>query len=307
MTIVLRRVLATAAIPIALGGCGHVPFIHRGDVTRPADAHGQAAVASAAHEKAHAVKRERHAPSSAIDDAREQAALAPAEPYWPFRLAELAFAADSAAAGEAALHASLARDPDYAPALGLLSRRLYDTRRHDEAIAMLEASRTRLVARDATLPADLTAGLALHYEALGRGDAARAVLAAPHADRAGAREALVYLMLKGDHPDSAADLAAAALDDDPKSAVHQNNYGITRLRAGDPARAEKAFLAAIELDPALPGPYYNLAILAKYYRMDDAAAARWFDAYRRRGTSDPDSLAQVFAKGDAAAGKEGGR
>jgi tetratricopeptide (TPR) repeat protein len=279
-----------------------VPFAGHADVTKPrAEADPRARVAEAERK---AKAREKRGPApSALDDAREQMALDAAQPYWPFHLAELELAADSAAAGEASLGAALARDPDYAPALALLSKRLYETRRHEEAVTLLEASRARLAARSQTMSGDLLAGLALHLEALGRsGEAREALAAAPHADRAGTRGALVYLMLRGDHPDSATVLAASAVDDDPKSAVGQNNFGITRLRAGDPAAAKQAFLKAVDLDPSLPGPYYNLAILEKFYLFDDTAAARWFDAYRQRGRTDPDSLAQVFAKVTAVGG-----
>jgi Tfp pilus assembly protein PilF len=308
MNSVLRRALPLTALSVLLAGCGHVPFGHHADVTKTsrsnhAEPDPGRRVAEAEHK---ATARDKRAPApSAMDDAREQSALDPTQPYWPFHLAELELAADSVAAGESQLRAALARDPDYAPALALLSKRLYDTRRHEEAATLLEASRARHAARGDAMPADLLAGLALHLEALDRHDEARAALAAaPNPDRAAARGALIYLLLRGDHPDSASDLAAAAVDDDPKSAVLQNDYGITRLRAGDPAAAKKAFLKAVDLDPSLPGPYYNLAILEKFYRFDDAAAARWFDAYRRRGRTDPDSLGQVFAKQDAAEGRE---
>ena len=106
----------------------------------------------------------------------------------------------------------------------------------------------------------------------------------------------VYVALRGDAPDSASAAAAGLVREHPQSAVNQNNYGITRLRAGDPEAASNAFLLAIELDASLPGPYYNLAILEKYYRLDDAAAERWFRKYRERATDDPDGLAQGFEK-----------
>jgi Tfp pilus assembly protein PilF len=85
--------------------------------------------------------------------------------------------------------------------------------------------------------------------------------------------------------------------DDPKSGACRNNYGITRLRAGDPAAAREALQAAIQIDPRLPGPYYNLAILEKYYALDDAAAERSFGQYWERSHADPDRLAQALAPG----------
>jgi Flp pilus assembly protein TadD len=81
-----------------------------------------------------------------------------------------------------------------------------------------------------------------------------------------------------------------------KSAVNHNNYGITKLRAGEPETAREAFLTAIEIDPSLPGPYYNLAILEKFYRFNDEAAVKWFGLYQERSRDDPDGLIDVFAE-----------
>lgn len=103
-----------------------------------------------------------------------------------------------------------------------------------------------------------------------------------------------YLALRGPTPGDARPLAEAALRDDAKSAANQNNYGVTRLHAGDPARAREAFMKAIEIDPKLPGPYYNLAILEKYFVLDDDAAATWFGRYWSRSHADPDRLAEAF-------------
>ena len=236
-------------------------------------------------------------------EVREQAALDPAQPYWPYRMAEVYLEADSTAQAEAALENALARDPSYAPALSRLSRLYYDSGRHSLAIARLEAARQAA----GGLAPPLLAGLALHYDALHRVDEARAVMAQiPRSDRE-AGSALVYLTLRGERPDSAGALADALLDRDSGSAANHNNLGITRLRAGDPVAARKAFLRAIDLDPRRAGPYYNLAILEKYYLFDDASAARWFKAYAQRSRQDPDSLFGVFYKGErppSLAGKE---
>ena len=224
-----------------------------------------------------------------------QSASAPGEPYWPYRLGELELAVDSLSAAESALKASLARNATYAPALALLSKLYYSAGRHQEAVALLEPVRSRPDAFPEGARQILLAGLALHEEALGRADLAGAAVAqAQPADAQHAGSAIVYVLLRGEAPDSAAALAAAAVRADPRSAVNQNNYGITRLRAGDPVSAHRAFLAAIERDPDLPGPYYNLAILEKYYRFEDDDAARWFDAYWKRSHADPDSLFGVF-------------
>ncbi|HEY6867956.1 MAG TPA: tetratricopeptide repeat protein, partial [Candidatus Eisenbacteria bacterium] len=231
-------------------------------------------------------------------EAEARSASDPREPYWPYRLAELDVALDSLPQAESALKAALSRDATYAPALALLSKLYYDAGRSREAVALLEPVRARPEAFPDPARQILLAGLALHEAALGRTDLAGAALAAAGpSDAPEAGSARVYVMLRGERPDSAAGPAAAALHDDPHSAANQNNYGITRLRAGDPAAARRAFLAAIDRDPDLPGPYYNLAILDKYYLFEDDDAARWFDAYWKRSHADPDSLARVFEAG----------
>ncbi|HKQ57434.1 MAG TPA: tetratricopeptide repeat protein [Candidatus Eisenbacteria bacterium] len=239
-------------------------------------------------------------------EAREQAALAPAEPYWLHRLGQIYLDADSTAQAETALQASLHRDPGYAPALALLSRVYYQSGRHQEGATLLEAARTRASAAGGTLPPDLVAGLALHYEAMDRHDLAGALVGAKGGEARASRSASVYVTLRGDTPGAAAEMAREALDEDPRSAANQNNYGITRLRAGDPKAARSAFQRAIEIDPKLPGPYYNLAILERFYMFDEEAASRWLSEYRKRATDDPDNLFAPVAKNEPkpAAGKE---
>ena len=236
-----------------------------------------------------------HGIVSERSDVVAQSAAHPSEPYWPYRLGELELASDSLAAAEDALKAALSRDPAYAPALALLSKLYYRSGRHADAVTLLEPVRSRPEAFPDGARQILLAGLALHEEAMGRADlAARALAGARPADAREAGSAMVYVLLRGEQPDSAAALAAAALHADPHSAANQNNYGITRLRAGDPDAARRAFLAAIDRDPNLPGPYYNLAILEKFYLFEDQEAARWYQAYRKRSHADPDSLAGVF-------------
>lgn len=254
-----------------------------------------------AHPSDHAVPgatSEGRTGASRLLEVQAQSASHPAEPYWPYRLGELRLASDSLVAAEAALQASLARDRTYAPALALLSRLYYRTGRHQDAVTMLEGVRSRPDAFPSDARQILLAGLALHLEALGRPDLAGAAIAeARHTDTRRAESARIFVMLRGDQPDSAAAPAAAAVRTDPHSAVNQNNYGITRLRAGDPVAARHAFLSAIERDPDLPGPYYNLAILEKYYLFQDDDASRWFDAYWTRSHADPDSLYGAFQGG----------
>jgi tetratricopeptide (TPR) repeat protein len=238
--------------------------------------------------------------ASRPDDLRSQSALQPSEPYWPYAIAREAMDDDSLANAERSLQAALARDSSYPPALALLSKVYFRSGRHAEAIQLLEAARARLDGTNAGFPPELLAGLALHYDALDRPDLAAELMGQVRKPEShGAGSARVYVVLRGESPDSADGMAKAAVDREPRSAVAQNNFGITRLRAGDPDGARRAFLAAVDLDPRLPGPYYNLAILEKFFLQDDPAAARWFKLYGERSQDDPDGLAEAFGKADA--------
>jgi len=229
-----------------------------------------------------------------LQEAREQAALQPGEPYWPFHAAELYVRSDSLTSAEGWLEIALARNAGYAPALSLLSRIYFKTGRNEQGITLLESARSDPARFPDGFPAELLAAMALHYDALGRHDLAAQVLRA--VPRAKSGSVGVYVTMRGDAPDSASAAAAALARDRPKSAANQNNAGIALLRSGDPVGAAKLFQRAIELDPKLPGPYYNLAILEKFYRLDDEAAERWYRKYRERASDDPDGLAQVFDK-----------
>ena len=243
-----------------------------------------------------------------VFEARDQSSVDVTEPYWPYRLGEVYAEADSNARAESALKSALRRDPTYAPALALLSKLYYDTKRHQEGVELLESAGNRKGAFPDGLPASLLGGLALHYEALGRHDLAAAVVAGARPSDAGkAGSALVYITLRGDNPDAAADMARAALDHDSRSAANHNNFGITRLRAGDPKAARDAFLRAVEIDPRLAGPYYNLAIVERFYFLDDESAARWLKEYRERATEDPDGLFKQFEKAEPKPVAEKGR
>jgi tetratricopeptide (TPR) repeat protein len=278
---VASRALAALVLllPLALAGCG-VPAVGRlGGLL------GGGSKAPSA------------SPEEALAEAQLLTTMQPTEAYWPYRAGELLLAKGAAIEAEEALKTSLARDPSHAPALSLLSKIYFDAKRHEEAVVMLEAVRSNARVFPGGMPRTLLEGLALHYDALGRPDVAAAVL--DDIARSGAANAaspLVYLRLRGDTPDAANDPARTALDRNPRSAANYNNYGITLLRTGDPKAARKAFLTAIDIDPDMPGPYYNLAILEKYYLFHDDSAARWFRMYRDRANDDPDGLAQVLVK-----------
>jgi tetratricopeptide (TPR) repeat protein len=269
-------------LAVPLGGCVFNMLGHRGAPTPEAQS-GMTRV-----------EEPEKTPEDHLTALRERAAAAPAEPYWLYRIANLHLAKGERDSAEAALEAALARDRFYAPALSVLSEMWYTAGRHLDATRRLEPLRADF---PGGMPPALLAGLALHYDALGRPDRAAQVMAeVSRPDKNDAGSAAVYVLLRGEHPESAAKPAAEAVKENPKSAAAQNNYGITLLRASDLDAAATAFRTAIELDPALPGPYYNLAILEKYYRFDDAAAARWYAQYRQRSNDDPDGLARVFAK-----------
>jgi tetratricopeptide (TPR) repeat protein len=225
---------------------------------------------------------------------QQKAMERPDDAYWMFRIAEVQLASGDAAAAETALGFALQRESEHAPSLALLSKIYYDSARHAEAVELLESAQ----ARTGSLPDELVAALALQYEAIGRVD-----LSDRLADSLGSRladwskngSAVAFLRLKGNEFRSAEDVAKHALEADPKSAVNHNNFGIAKLYAGDPEAARKSFLTAVELDPELPGPLYNLAIVDRFYFFDDDHARDWFTKYQRLSDDDPDGLASSLA------------
>ena len=229
---------------------------------------------------------------------RRQSALARGEAYWPHRISMLQLAQarpDSALFynGEA-----LRRDPDFAAALSLRSRVLYQQQRYQEAADMLRAAE----ARQALSPA-LLAGLALHLERLEDYDAADAIYARlePAPETSGV---LIYRRLSGEEFQQALELAEQAVARDPNDAQTLNNYAVALLYAGAPSRAKEQLLRAHELDAKLPGPLYNLAIVDRYYFFDAAASRQWLSDYLRLSSEDPDGLVESFAQADAQAQPE---
>ncbi len=279
------RMLALAILGVSLTGCG---ALRRSTATAP----------SAEAPAAPATTTAQTAPdANALAEVRARALSEPSEAYWPYREAVLVLGdatqpkPSDVAQARAALEASLARDPGYPAALALLSRLDFAAGRHAEAIARLEPYRVTLPGVSEEERKALLEGLALHYDAIGRTDLAAQTtseIGAPSGDSHASTR--VYLVLRGDSPDQATDPATRALKQGKESAVNRNNFGITRLRAGDVEGALESFTRAIELDPALPGPYYNLALLERHYRFDERAAARWLALYRERSNDDPDGL-----------------
>ncbi|HVH06783.1 MAG TPA: hypothetical protein VNE71_12370 [Myxococcota bacterium] len=235
--------------------------------------------------------KEEARPTDALSEAKLRATEQPGEPWWPYRVAELEAKSGRREASEAALRDALGREPGYGPALTSISKLLYVQGRHEEAVALLAPVRDGSIVMDEDDRAAAIAGLALHEAALGRDDHARAALAAlEKSGRGGALAVSAYLAVRGTDQRAALDLTEAAVRSAPRSAAAHNNRGIALLRAADPEQAEKEFETAIALDPTLPGPWYNLAILERFYRMDHAKAAQRFQQYWARSHDDPDSL-----------------
>jgi tetratricopeptide (TPR) repeat protein len=249
-------------------------------------------------------------PADPLAAARAHASSDSTSAYWLDRTAELQLAADSVDAARATLALALRRDPYDATALALASRLDYRAGRHGEAIERLEKARAHPEAFPNGIPSALLAGLALHYDAIDRIDQVRALVADPAwRDEPATRAARGYLALRGDLPDSSVDTVDDAVRREPDSAIHQNNAGIVRLRRGDPEGARRAFRAAIDRNPKLPGPYYNLALLETYYAADDSAGRHWFERYWALSHDDPDRLAARLGKDSAprAAGVPAGK
>jgi tetratricopeptide (TPR) repeat protein len=233
--------------------------------------------------------------AAAIAAARVELAAAPDEPYWAFRLGELQVAADSTEAAERSLLEALWIDPYHPPALALVSKLYFRQGRHEDAIARLEVARSEPSAFPDGFPDALVAGLAVHYDAIGELETADQLVSSIEEPRGGATaSAVTYVKLRGDAFDTAGELAEHALERAPGSAANLNNYGITRLQAGDPQAAKAAFTEAIAIDPTLPGPYYNLAIVERFYFLDGEAARDWFVRYWALSRDDPDALADVL-------------
>lgn len=166
---------------------------------------------------------------------------------------------------------------------------------HAEAIALMG----RWLEAHPQAPSAVRAALAVHLEAAGQPDAAAAALQPCAKDDPAAARARTWLDLRGDGFADALEDARRAVAAAPNSAADRNNLGIALLYAGKPVEARAAFTEAHELDPALPGALYNLAIVESVYFFDHAAARNWLAAYRRLDAADPDGLFETLA-GDVA-------
>jgi len=233
---------------------------------------------------------------AAMEATREQLRLSPREPYWSFHLGELYAAVDSTSRAIYHLQVTMDLDPNYAPAVALLSKIYYDAAIHEDAIVLLGD----YLARNAGAPDALRAALALHLEAFGDLDRAHAVLAECADDSGEVRATRTFVTLRGDELDSVLETAERALDANSKSAANHNNHGIALLFAGRPDEAKKAFLKALDLNDKLPGALYNMAIVEAFYFFDEDAGRQWFAQYKKYASDDPDDLASLFGDGSTA-------
>jgi tetratricopeptide (TPR) repeat protein len=242
-------------------------------------------------------------PQEAVDQmsaTRAKMALAPNEPYWPFRMGELYAAADSTALAMQSLGAALKLDGSYAPAATLLSKLFYDAGMYAQGVDLMDA----FLSRNPQSPDEIRVALALHLDALGEAARAENVLAQCARDSKPAREGRTYVALRGQNPKSALESAKQALDANDASAVNHNNYGIALLHAGRPIEAREHFKNALSIDDKLPGALYNMAIVEAFYFFDEAAGREWFARYKKVASDDPDDLAarigtKVSASGNA--------
>ena len=280
---VLDRTLAAGALLALLTGCS---VVHLGRSARSGDVTGVSAESKPSGKKGHAKADEKSLDPLAEAQLRSQEQ--PDEPWWPYQVATLEASAGRGTEAEASLRAAIARDSSYAPALSALSRTLYEQGRYEEAIRLLTPVREGRLALSPGDRATLLAGLALHEAALGReADARETAAALPTEEAVGVNG---YLTVRGTDRDAADKATQSALVRAPGSAAFHNNRGIALLRAADADAAEKEFLRAIELEPTRAAPYYNLAILERWYRLDTEAAAARFKQYWSLSHADPDSL-----------------
>ncbi|MBK8229686.1 MAG: hypothetical protein IPK72_03680 [Candidatus Eisenbacteria bacterium] len=191
-------------------------------------------------------------------------------------------------------------DSTGASILSLRSRVWFRLGRHEEAIAALERHRLGWegAASSSEYPLELLAALALHHAAAGQVEVAEALLDSyyapgPHWSKIGS--VLAYVALRSAHPErrgpSAAERALQADGDAPEAL---NNQGIALLVRGDPETARIRLEQAHALDPDLPGPLYNLAIVEQFYFFREEKARAWFDLYLERSDLDPDGLKSIL-------------
>lgn len=238
-------------------------------------------------------------PGESVMELAARETAEPDEPYWPHAQGVIHLTRGEVTRALDDFQRALDRNPDYAPALSHLSALEYETGAHAVALERLAASQERHAQTGRSFPTPLLAALVLHADALDQLDLVDRWLPAliddPQTAGVGA-----YLLLRGDGFSRAATPARAAAQANPESAPDQNNLGVTRLMSGDPEAAAQAFQAARDLDPELPGPHYNLALLEAFFLLDTDTARENFARYRSLATEDPDRLSDLLSTGTLA-------
>lgn len=225
------------------------------------------------------------------------------EPYWPQRLAEIHLAEGNVDSARYYCDLALARSRGYAPAVALRSELHYRRGEYAEAVSLLESARDA----DGTLRPALGVSLALHLEALGEFDRADQVFRSLPQDDPDVRALHGYRILRGNDFKNAVEPERQLVKSQPDVAAHRNNLGIALLYAGKPAEAKAEFERAHEMDPHLPGPLYNLAIVERFYFFDEESANAYLQSYLRMASDDPDGLVEQFATGAERDSEDGAR
>jgi len=206
-------------------------------------------------------------------------------------MGQLYLGADSLSNALVYLQAAVDRDRDYAPAVSLLSKLQYQAGAFNQAVVLLED----YIERNPGAPDAMRAALALNLEAIGDLERAEAVMGECHEDTREVRTAETFISLRGDDFAGSLDKARRALEANPQSAANYNNYGIALLYAGKPVEARDAFGKALDIDRALPGALYNMAIVETFYFFDEEKGRKWFERYKQHASADPDDLESVFS------------
>jgi len=237
--------------------------------------------------------RRQEASKAERQEAHRASLAEPNEPYWPQRLAEMHLAAGDEDSALYYCDTALTRSAGYAPAVALRSEFHYRRGEHAEAVALLERARDA----NGSLPPALGVSLSLHLEALGEFDRADQVFAALPEGDPDVRALYGYRILRGDNFKNAVEPERSLVEHQPDVAAHRNNLGIALLYAGKPEEAKQEFEKAHEMDPKLPGPLYNLAIVERFYFFDEKSSNEYLQNYLLLASDDPDGLVEQFAAG----------
>ena len=166
------------------------------------------------------------------------------------------------------LHEALQRDPAHEASLAFLAMLLHETGRSIEALQFFAARPA------ADWPETVRFNIALLHAATGNTQEARTILSGlEHGGLAAtARANLAYLdLLDEDDASAAARLEALGAQASPEV---RNNVAVARLRRGDVDGAVKLLEEIIAREPQFAPAHFNLALVLRHYRFDDAGAVR---------------------------------